>query len=233
MSPSAKPLQRCVRNRTEAAYSCRVTQTLGAPVEGLGEHLVEPTAEDASPREREILQVCAELLTEIGYERLTIDAVASRARASKATIYRRWPGKPALVSAAVRYITESDSYTIAYTGDLRSDLVTLLRDLRDRLSEKGSLFAGMLSAMQRDPELAVLMRADVKECQAVTAALLNRYADEGAINNPDADLVRQLATATVLTRLLLTGESVDDDVIARLVDNVLIPLLTRTLPPGV
>jgi len=36
----------------------------------------------------------------------------------------------------------------------------------------------------------------------------------------------------VLTRLLLTGEAVDDDVLGRLVDNVLIPLLTRTLPPG-
>lgn len=185
-----------------------------------------------SPREREILQVCAELLTEIGYERLTIDAVAARARASKATIYRRWPGKPALVTAAVRFITNSDNYTVEYTGDLRADLVTLLRDLRNSLSERGSLFAGMLSAMQRDPDIAVLMRADIKQCQSANAALLARYAEQGAINNPDADLVRQLATATVLTRLLLTGEPVDDDVLGRLVDNVLIPLLTRTLPPG-
>lgn len=200
------------------------------PVEGLGEAGSTPGTE--SPREREILQVCAELLTEIGYERLTIDAVAARARASKATIYRRWPGKPALVTSAVRFITNADTYTVAYTGDLRTDLDTLLRELRDSLSEKGSLFAGMMSAMQRDPELALLMRADLKQCQSVTAALLKRYADDGRINNPDADLVRQLATATVITRLLITGESVDDDVIARLVDNVLIPLLTRTLPPG-
>lgn len=189
-------------------------------------------AEDASPREREILAVCAELLTEIGYERLTIDAVAARARASKATIYRRWPGKPALVTAAVRYTTDSDSYTVTYTGDLRTDLVTLLRDLRNNLSEKGSLFAGMVSAMQRDPELATLMRADIKRCQSITGALLARYAEEGVIRNPDIDLVRQLATATVLTRLLFTGETVDDDVLNRLVDNVLIPLLTLTLPPG-
>ena len=211
-----------------------MTQTVGAPAEAPADE-VPAAANEAcpeSPREREILQVCAELLTEIGYERLTIDAVAARARASKATIYRRWPGKPALVGAAVRFITNSDTYTVAYTGDLRTDLVTLLRELRDSLSEKRSLFAGMLSAMQRDPELALLMRADLKQCQSVTAALLTRYADQGAITNPDADLVRQLATATVLTRLLLTGEPVDDDVIARIVDNVLVPLLTRTLPPG-
>jgi AcrR family transcriptional regulator len=209
-----------------------VTQTIAVAAE-VGALLDAPAeAEDASPREREILKVCAELLTEIGYERLTIDAVAARARASKATIYRRWPGKPALVAAAVRYSTDSEHYTLAYTGDLRADLLTLLGDLRDNLIERGSLLAGMVSAMQRDPELAALMRADIKRCQSITAALLGRYAEEGAIRNPDIDLVRQLATATVLTRLLFTGETVDDDVLTRLVDNVLIPLLTLTLPPG-
>lgn len=206
------------------AGAAEVEAFLDAPAPGDGE--------DASPREREILQVCADLLTEIGYERLTIDAVAARAHASKATIYRRWPGKPALVAAAVRYSTDSDRYTVAYTGDLRADLLTLLGDLRNNLSEKGSLMAGMVSAMQRDPELASLMRADIKRCQSVTAALLTRYAEQGAIRNPDIDLVRQLATATVLTRLLFTGETVDDEVLTRLVDNVLIPLLTLTLPPG-
>ncbi|GAA0625075.1 TetR/AcrR family transcriptional regulator [Sporichthya brevicatena] len=188
-------------------------------------------AEDVTPREREILAVCAELLTEIGYERLTIDAVAARARASKATIYRRWPGKPALVTAAVRHLNE-EPFSVTYTGDLRTDLLTLLHDLRDGLTERGALLAGMVSAMQQDPELAGLMRADIKQCQSVTASLLNRYAEDGAIRNPDAELIRQLATATVLTRLLFTGETVDDDVLARLVDNVLIPLLTLTLPPG-
>lgn len=207
-----------------------MTQTLGlaAAVAGPAD---DAGPDDISPREREILNVCAELLTEIGYERLTIDAVAARARASKATIYRRWPGKPALVAAAVRYIN-SDAFNVAYTGDLRADLITLLWGLRDQLTEKGSLLAGMVSAMQHDSELATLMRADIKRCQSTTATLLTRYADEGAIRNPDMDLVRQLATATVLTRLLFTGETVDDDVLYRLVDNVLIPLLTLTLPPG-
>ncbi len=219
--------------RTRAAYSWSVTQTIGAAAEvAASADVPADTTEDASPREREILKVCAELLTEIGYERLTIDAVAARARASKATIYRRWPGKPALVTAAVQYITLSDTYSVTYTGDLRADLVTLLRDLRNNLSEKGSLFAGMVSAMQRDPQLATLMRADIKQCQSITAALLTRYAEEGAIRNPDIELVRQLATATVLTRLLFTGETVDDEMLNRLVDNVLIPLLTLTLPPG-
>jgi AcrR family transcriptional regulator len=53
-----------------------------------------------SPREAEILAVTVELLQEHGYDRLTVDAVASAARASKATVYRRWPSKAELVLAA-------------------------------------------------------------------------------------------------------------------------------------
>jgi AcrR family transcriptional regulator len=53
-------------------------------------------------REEAILLATLELLGEAGYDRMTMDAVAARARASKATIYRRWPDKAGLVVAAVR-----------------------------------------------------------------------------------------------------------------------------------
>jgi AcrR family transcriptional regulator len=53
-------------------------------------------------REEAILRAALELLAEIGYDQLTMDAVAARAHCSKATIYRRWPGKAELVTTAVR-----------------------------------------------------------------------------------------------------------------------------------
>ncbi|MGH3553294.1 MAG: helix-turn-helix domain-containing protein, partial [Mycobacterium sp.] len=53
-----------------------------------------------SPREAELLAVTLRLLQEHGYDRLTVDAVATTARASKATVYRRWPSKAELVLAA-------------------------------------------------------------------------------------------------------------------------------------
>src|SRR5258708_29196014 len=52
------------------------------------------------PRERAILSAVTGLLGEAGYEAMTMDAVAARARVSKTTIYRRWPGKAELVRAA-------------------------------------------------------------------------------------------------------------------------------------
>ena len=52
-------------------------------------------------REGEILDATLELLLDAGYDRLTMDAVAARARASKATLYRRWSTKASLVVDAL------------------------------------------------------------------------------------------------------------------------------------
>lgn len=203
---------------------------LRAPLAPLPD-VADASEEALSAREHEILAVCAELLTEIGYERLTIDAVAARARASKATIYRRWPGKPALVVEAVRDLTDSAHIAPEYTGDLRSDLVALMTNARDRFVDKVPLLAGMVHAMQSDPELARLLRADIVRCQMNVDALLARYATEGVVTSPDPDLVRQVAPATLLNRLLITGESVDDEFLERLVDAVMMPLLAPS-PAG-
>lgn len=77
-----------------------------------------------SPRETELLAVTLRLLQEHGYDRLTVDAVAASARASKATVYRRWPSKAGLVLAAfiegIRQVAVPPN-----TGNLRDDLLRL------------------------------------------------------------------------------------------------------------
>ncbi|MGQ0630729.1 MAG: TetR/AcrR family transcriptional regulator [Sporichthyaceae bacterium] len=180
-----------------------------------------------TPRERQILLACAQLLASDGHERLTIDAVAARAKASKATIYRRWPGKAPLVFAAVQALSETEPFAAVYTGDLRADMIAVSTGVRDRIVASGPLLAGMLYAMQRDPELAQLMRENIRRSQASVAELIERYLADGAIDpSVDHEIVRQVAPSTVITRLLFTDEPVDDTVIARLVDHVLLPLLT-------
>ena len=91
-----------------------MTQTADRPAE----------ASPWSPRESELLAVTLRLLQEHGYERLTVDAVASEARASKATVYRRWPSKAELVLAA---FIEGVCQIAAPpdTGTLRGDLMYL------------------------------------------------------------------------------------------------------------
>src|SRR5215467_12573472 len=72
-------------------------------------------------REQEILTAALEVLADVGYDRLTMDAVAQRAKASKATLYRRWNSKATLVVEALAR-TKGVPVT-PDTGALRSDLL--------------------------------------------------------------------------------------------------------------
>src|SRR3954451_25394846 len=75
-------------------------------------------------REDEILDATLALLLEVGYDRLTMDAVARQARASKATLYRRWDDKPSLVVDAMVRAKQAPSVEAHDTGSLRGDLMS-------------------------------------------------------------------------------------------------------------
>ena len=79
----------------------------------------DPGAAGADPtaRERELLALTLDVLRERGYDGLTIDEVVARARASKTTIYRRWPSKGELVFAAVTWGIR-DEVAAPDTGEL-------------------------------------------------------------------------------------------------------------------
>jgi AcrR family transcriptional regulator len=116
-----------------------------------------------------ILDATLELMASTGYDRLTIDAVASRAGASKATIYRRWPGKSELVMAA---LSRHSAAAIAEvdTGSLRSDLIQTVSQMRDSLaSQDGVLILGVLNAMRGNAELAELVRSHVLGAKRTTS----------------------------------------------------------------
>ena len=117
----------------------------------------------AAGREVAICDAALALLLEVGYDRMSMDAVAARARASKATIYRRWPGKQELVLDAVRargpglVVTED-------TGSLRGDLVATYSAARHgSAADDADLIAGVLRAMRSTPELADCIRTEVVE----------------------------------------------------------------------
>src|ERR1700750_3348213 len=93
-------------------------------------HLMRRTVELARPRvagarEEEILDAAVEELLEVGYHRLTMDGVAQRARASKATLYRRWSSKQSIVVDAVVRAKRVSTASSPDTGSLRGDLVEL------------------------------------------------------------------------------------------------------------
>src|SRR3954465_7541694 len=71
-------------------------------------------------REQEILDATLRVLADVGYDRLTMDAVAAKAKASKATLYRRWTNKVSLVIEALQHTKSARD--LPDTGSLRGDL---------------------------------------------------------------------------------------------------------------
>ena len=184
-------------------------------------------------REAAILRATLELLAESGYDQLTIDAVAARARCSKATIYRRWPGKAALVITAVRRHAGQPAIPAPDTGGLRSDLLAALEATRSSLSgQDAALILGLLIAMHRDPELAVAVREQVLDAKReVFGAVITRAVARGDVPaTTDGALLAEISSAVLFSRLLVTGQPLEDDFTQHLVDAVLLPALGQPSP---
>jgi AcrR family transcriptional regulator len=181
-------------------------------------------------RDTAICDATLELLVEVGYDRMSMDAVAARAHASKATIYRHWPGKQELVLDAVR--SRGPGLAVSEdTGSLRGDLVATYRQARGgEAAGEADLIAGVLRAMRSAPELADCVRTQLVESKCeVSRTIVARAIARGELPADTEPLVlHEVASSLWFHRILVVGAPVDDDFIAHVVDDVLIPLLDRT-----
>lgn len=179
-------------------------------------------------REHEILQATYGLLSEVGYEGLRLDAVATRAKASKATLYRHWPGKAQLVADAVR-VCRVSGHDLPDTGTLRGDLVALLTLMAGAMAaQDGPLFAGLVMAMHADPEFAVEMRKLQQAKRATAAQIHARAVSRGELKaHSDPHLTDEIAPALMFMHCFARGEPLNGQFIDHLVDDILLPLLTR------
>jgi len=181
-------------------------------------------------RETEIFAATLEVLADMGYDRLTMDAVAQRAKASKATLYRRWNGKVSLVIDALRYHHQHESPLVAVdTGSLRDDLIESFCG-QGGLTEKPELasFGAILTAIMRDPEFAAAFRRDVVGPKlAGTKALFERAIARGEIGpGADIDLLAPALAGIVMHRLILLGEAPTRDIVTSVIDQIIIPAAT-------
>src|SRR3954454_22491159 len=136
-------------------------------------------------RDPEILDAALDVLAETGYERMTVDMVAARAKAGKATVYRRWPSKAELVIDAVACLksADADPQQLPDTGSLRGDLLAGLkpRTMQD-VDRRMMVMAGLMSLMSEEPELAAAARRAIVEPRvAIYRLLLERAIARGEI----------------------------------------------------
>ncbi|SDP22222.1 TetR/AcrR family transcriptional regulator [Lentzea jiangxiensis] len=181
---------------------------------------------DAS-RDDALRQAALEVMAEVGYRALTMDAVAARARAGKATIYRRWESKLDLVidtctQLATQNLAAPDTGSLA--GDLREFLSSFAAFLSGPIGKAAQALVGELP---HEPELAAAFRETFLISQRdVLRGILDRAADRGELKaDAPRGMAVEIAGAALIYRLMLTGDPLDEPFVEKVVEQVLLPLV--------
>jgi len=189
-----------------------------------------PTGSRAAARRQAILDAAIGLLMEVGYDRMSMDALAERAHAGKATIYRHWSGKAEVVVEAIRCRKSADLAGLADTGSLRGDLLANISHSCESFTEEDSaLLVGMVSAMHHDQELADLMRQQIFEVkQVMFDEVLARAVRRGEpVSVSASPIANEVSSALFFSHVAMGGGDMDAEFIRHMVDDVILPLLRR------
>jgi AcrR family transcriptional regulator len=179
-------------------------------------------------RDAAILQASLEVLAETGYEGMTVDMVAARAKAGKATLYRRWPSKAHLVVGAIASLTTTNMTLsdVPDSGSFRGDLDTLARaSSGGNITLKMQILSGLTSSFQADPELATIVREQlILPRTSLMRSLLLRAVGRGEISaDRDLEALSLIVPSMMFYRCAVLDEPITPESHQRLVDEVLIP----------
>ncbi|MEV8374271.1 TetR/AcrR family transcriptional regulator C-terminal ligand-binding domain-containing protein [Kribbella sp. NPDC056861] len=177
-------------------------------------------------REEELLDATVEVLAELGYDRLTMDAVATAAKASKATLYRRWSTKAELVVDAISRAKGCPVPTGVDTGSLRGDLIAMSCGEDGFTAEMPmSVMAGLLTALHRDEDLKKAFQEQFLAPRiAVTSEIYQRAVERGEIAaDVDIAMLSMTLPAVVIHNAFVLGVEPTDDFVLRVIDHVILP----------
>jgi AcrR family transcriptional regulator len=160
-------------------------------------------------------------LAEVGYARLTMERVADRARTGKQVLYRRWPNRANLVLAAIRHRFGSLADDVPDTGDLRGDVLALLRSMAQRHRDMGpDLVHGLMAeAYDVSPGSFSIMVTTMR-------TILARAGERGEVR-VERIPARVVTLPVDLTRhqMLLSHEPIGESALTEIVDEVFLPLV--------
>ncbi|MEV6906905.1 TetR/AcrR family transcriptional regulator [Amycolatopsis sp. NPDC051071] len=172
-----------------------------------------PTGRTARSRD-EILQAAVDLCAERGYAAVTMEAVATRAKVGKPTVYRWWPSKGALFLDALMDRLGERFFLYPDTGDIDTDLRTWLRTLAEVFTDErhGQIISGVIGSAQLDTELAAMIQGKVHTVlAAINRARLAKAQEAGQLAAGDPALYDDMLVAPLWYRLLVTGEPITSD----------------------
>ena len=169
-----------------------------------------------------VIRATFEELAEVGYGALGIDDVARRAGINKTTVYRRWPTKQDLVTAALLALPE-EYFTMPNTGTLRGDLTEIARRIarifqavEGRAMMRILFFEGRLTQLTH-----VEAHFESKRQATGMPAILNRAIARGELPRGfDQKMLDEMLFGTIVCKALVDRTPVDEAFLARLVDVV-------------
>jgi AcrR family transcriptional regulator len=185
----------------------------------------EPISRGAGARQR-VLQAALDVLDEDGLAGFTMEAVARRAGASKATVYRRWPTSGALMIDAMDATFQP--FTVPDTGRVDTDVAQLLTAFVTLLEHTPfpRLLAAFIDAAERDPALAALHADLTQRRREPLLVVLSRGRERGQLpSDLDPEVVTDLLTGPFFYRRFIAHRPIP----AHLVNDVIAQVLTTTV----
>lgn len=173
------------------------------------------TAADAA-----ILEATRSSLVDLGWSKLTMGDVATRAGVAKTTLYRRWAGKNELVVDAVAVLF--DELELPDRGSLAADVqgvVLQFAALLERPEARTALMA-VVAESTRDDSLRLRIRSAIVDRQKRLVLLGKqraqargelRYEDDASTAARNADLIFDVIAGAVVHRTLVSAEPVDSE----------------------
>ncbi|TNB48667.1 TetR/AcrR family transcriptional regulator [Martelella lutilitoris] len=178
--------------------------------------------------ETAILEAAFDMLVEAGYGGMTMEAVAKRAGTSRPVLYRRWPNAAELTVAAMRHHLAAHPLEIPDTGNLRDDVMGLLRHIVERRTRLGALISVELSDFFRETNSspAKLKTQIVSREQHVMEVLLSRAIARGEIEDRAfRPRVISLPVDLLRNEMMMTLEPASERAVSEIVDEIFLPLV--------
>jgi AcrR family transcriptional regulator len=169
-----------------------------------------------------VLDATTETLAAVGYDRLSVEDVATRAGVHKTSVYRWWPTKPQLVLDALH--ARSDAVIeIRNTGRLASDLLAFLRAVAANVTSPlgHALLVGSIRGGSETPELENLRRTFWTERMARASGRLDEARLAGEIpSDTDSALMIEALVSPIHFRALVSGAPINDRFLKALIRSV-------------
>ena len=176
--------------------------------------------------------------SDVGYNRLTMEGIAIRAKTSKAVLYRRWPNKYSLIVAALRKYIPKRSIEIPNTGDLRNDVYTFLHEITETLNAIGfQTLSGLLNEY-RDEEGKSLFsllpqilhpKTEGRKITVMTTILKNAEARNEIVLEKISPRIISLPLDLLRYEIITVQAPISDETIVEIVDDIFMPLVKQCM----